>query len=297
MNIGCASHVKPNPSLAVAEPGALRLHMPLLAAIQMVSTPDVEQNLTAAARLIALAADRGATFVALPEYFCLLGSTDADRLRIAEPDGDGRIQRVLADLAIRHQVWLLGGTVPIHANTRGHARNASCLFAPDGTRVARYDKIHLFAFDNGREAYDESAILEAGDAPVRAVAGEMSVGLSVCYDLRFPELFRRMTFAAGQPPLDLICAPSAFTWTTGRQHWEILLRARAVENQCYVIAPAQGGIHANGTRTWGHSMIVDPWGDVLDCVTEGEGVAMAALDAGRLAEVRRRLPALQHRRL
>jgi deaminated glutathione amidase len=297
MNIGCTAPVKASPSLAAAEMGALRFMMTLLAAIQMVSTPDVEQNLTVAARLVAEAAGSGATFVALPEYFCLLGSTDADRVRIGEIDGDGPIQRALAEMAARHQVWLLGGTVPIRGATQARVRNASCLFAPDGSRLARYDKMHLFAFDNGREAYDESAVLESGDALVSVRADGMRVGLSVCYDLRFPELFRQLTFAAGQPPLDLICAPSAFTWTTGSQHWELLLRARAVENQCYVLAPAQGGVHANGTRTWGHSMIVDPWGEILDAVAEGEGVALAAIDPDRIAAVRQRLPALRHRRL
>ncbi|MDZ7631075.1 MAG: carbon-nitrogen hydrolase family protein [Gemmatimonadaceae bacterium] len=271
--------------------------MTMLAALQMVSTPDVAENLAAAARLIAAAARDGATFVALPEYFCLIGSSDADRLRIGEPAGDGPIQRFLSDAARAHGVWLLGGTVPIRTSGGTHVRNASCLYGPDGQLVARYDKLHLFAFDNGREAYDEGTVLEAGEEPVTVEADGMHVGLSVCYDLRFPELYRAMTFAPGAAPLDLICAPSAFTHATGAHHWELLLRARAVENQCYVMAPAQGGLHQNGRRTWGHSMIVDPWGEVLACVEEGEGIAMAAFDRDRLNAVRAQLPALRHRRL
>jgi deaminated glutathione amidase len=271
--------------------------MPTIAAIQMVSTADVDENLATATRLIGEAAAAGATFVSLPEYFCLIGKGDADRLRIGELPGDGPIQRSLAGIARRHRLWLLGGTVPIRTASGTRVRNASLLFGPDGVQVARYDKIHLFAFDNGRESYDEATVLEAGDTPVTARAAGMHVGLSVCYDLRFPELYRRMTFADGESPLDLICAPSAFTYATGSKHWELLLRARAVENQCYLLASAQGGTHANGTRTWGHSMVVDPWGDVLACVDEGEGIALAVLDPARLATVRAQLPALRHRKL
>ncbi len=269
--------------------------MTTLAAIQMVSTTIVEENLAAAARLIAAAVGRGAEFVTLPEYFCLMGEADRDRLAIGEPVGDGPIQSFLAATARAHGIWLLGGTVPITTSDGSHVRNASCLFAPDGSRAARYDKIHLFAFDNGREAYDEGTVLESGREPVSLHAADLRVGLSVCYDLRFPELYRAMTFAAGEPPLDLICVPSAFTYATGEKHWELLLRARAVENLCYVIASAQGGRHRNGRRTWGHSMIIDPWGDILSVVDEGEGIALATVDRARLAEVRRQLPALNHR--
>ncbi len=271
--------------------------MTRLAAIQMVSTTSVEENLAVAARLIAQAAGRDAEFVALPEYFCLMGGTDHDRLAIGEAAGDGPIQQFLAETARRHGVWLLGGTVPIRTTDGARVRNASCLFAPDGTLAARYDKIHLFAFDDGREAYDEGTVLEPGAEPVAVHASGMRVGLSVCYDLRFPELYRALTFAAGESPLDLICVPSAFTHATGAKHWELLLRARAVENLCYVIAPAQGGTHPNGRRTFGHSMIIDPWGDVLDVVEEGEGIAFATVDSARLATVRSQLPALRHRAL
>jgi nitrilase len=271
--------------------------MTTLAAIQMVSTTIVEENLGAAARLVAEAAGRGAQFVALPEYFCLMGETDGERLAIGEAAGDGPIQTFLSDTARAHGIWLLGGTVPIRTQDGTHVRNASCLFAPDGSLAARYDKIHLFAFDDGQESYDEGTVLESGVAPVSVHASGIRVGLSVCYDLRFPELYRALTFAAGEPPLDLICVPSAFTHATGAKHWELLLRARAVENLCYVIAPAQGGRHRNGRRTWGHSMIIDPWGDVLSVVDEGEGIALATLDHARLTNVRRQLPALRHRAL
>ena len=274
-----------------------------IAALQMVSTPDVGRNLDAARRLIAEAADSGAGLVALPEYFCLIGHRDGDKLAIAEADGDGPIQRMLADAAREHGVWVIGGTLPIvAASDRERVRNACCVYAPDGHRAARYDKMHLFRFDDGRESYDEGRVLQAGDETVAfdlpAAEGSsvrpLRVGLSVCYDLRFPELYRRLGQAA---PCDLIAVPSAFTHTTGRAHWELLLRARAVENQCYVIAPAQGGLHDNGRRTWGHSLIADPWGEVLACVDEGEGIAAAEIDLARLDSVRRQLPALTHRRL
>ncbi len=271
--------------------------MTTLAAIQMVSTPDVAENLVTAGRLVAEAAAAGASFVTLPEYFCLMGESDADRLRIGEDATSGPIQQFLADTARQHGVWLLGGTVPIRTRSGTRVRNASCLFSPSGVLAARYDKIHLFAFDNGREAYDEATVLEAGSTPVAVTADGLRVGLSICYDLRFPELFRRLAAPPDETPLDLICAPSAFTHTTGAKHWELLLRARAVENQCYVMASAQGGTHRNGQRTWGHTMIVDPWGEVLAAVGEGEGIAIARFDRDRLNSVRERLPALRHRKL
>jgi nitrilase len=263
-----------------------------IAALQMVSTPDVARNLDAAASLIDEAARGGAQLVALPEYFCLLGRRDTDKLAVAEADGSGPIQQLLADSARRAKVWLVGGTLPLRTRDPQRVRNSCCVYGPDGSRVARYDKIHLFAYDNGQEQYDEGRVLEAGDAPVAFAAEGMRIGLSVCYDLRFPELYR----ALGRPPCDLLCVPSSFTYTTGRAHWELLLRARAVENQCYVIAPAQGGVHENGRRTWGHSMIVDPWGEVLTQRDEGAGVVLAELDRTRIDAVRRQLPALSHRR-
>ena len=274
-----------------------------IAAIQMVSTPDVARNCEAAKRLIAQAAAQGAQLVALPEYFCLMGRSDTDKLDVAEPQlaanrtGDGPdvgpIQQALSDAARTHAVWLIGGTLPLRCDDPQRVRNSNLVFAPDGTLAARYDKMHLFRYDNGRERYDEGRVLQPGSVPVAVQCGALRVGLSVCYDLRFPELYRALM----DPPCDLIAVPSAFTRTTGNAHWELLLRARAVENQTYVIAPAQGGTHENGRRTWGHSMIVDPWGQVLGVLPEGEGIVCADVDASRLALVRSQLPALGHRRL
>ena len=265
----------------------------LIAALQMVSTPRVGDNCAAARRLIGEAAARGAELVALPEYFCLMGASERDKLGIAETFGDGPIQALLAQAAREHGVWLIGGTVPIASGDPQHVFNSSLVFAPDGALAARYDKLHLFRFADGREDFDERRVLRAGEAPVAFDAGLLRVGLSICYDLRFPELYRALT----RTPCDLLAVPSAFTATTGRAHWELLLRARAIENQCYVIAPAQGGTHESGRRTWGHSMIVDPWGEVLGVRDEGEGVVLATLEPARIAAVRAQLPALQHRRL
>ena len=264
-----------------------------IAALQTVSTPDVDRNLEAAARLIAQAARDGAELAALPEYFCLMGRRDADKLHVAEAPGVGPIQTFLAAQAKAHGLWLIGGTLPLRTDAADRVRNACCVYAPDGSLAARYDKMHLFRYDNGRESYDEARVLEAGDAAVAMQAGPLRIGLSICYDLRFPELYRRLCV----PPCDLLSVPAAFTYTTGREHWELLLRARAVENQCYVIAAAQGGTHENGRRTWGHSMVVGPWGEVLAVQPEGEGVVLADLDLKRLLDVRQQLPALEHRRL
>ena len=272
-----------------------------IAAVQMVSTPDVETNLAAARRLVGSAAAAGASLVVLPEYFCFLGRSDRDKLAIAEPAEGGPIQRMLADAAREHGVWLIGGTLPITIpasageDAAGAARvmNANLAFSPRGEPAARYDKMHLFAYDNGRERYDEARTLAPGAAPVSFDADGWRVGLSVCYDLRFPELYR----ALSRPPCDLLSVPSAFTYTTGLAHWEVLLRARAIENQCYVIAAAQGGTHENGRRTFGHSLVVDPWGEVVACRRDdGEGIVVAEMRRARIAEVRRQLPALEHRR-
>lgn len=264
-----------------------------IAAVQMVSTPRVETNLEAARALIAKAARGGAELVVLPEYFCVMGRADRDKLAVAEAPGEGPIQAMLAQAAREHRVWLIGGTVPLRSTDPDRVLNSNGVYAPDGTRVARYDKIHLFRYDNGRERYDEGSTILAGDQSTAFQAGPIRVGLSVCYDLRFPELYRRLM----APPCDLLSVPAAFTYPTGLAHWELLLRARAVENQCYVIAAAQGGTHENGRRTFGHSMIVDPWGEVLGVLPEGEGVVIAELDAARIASVRQQLPALTHRRL
>ncbi len=264
-----------------------------VAAVQMVSGPDLAVNLARARHWLEQAAAQGAELVALPEYFCLMGQADGDKLALAESDGDSSapIQQMLGLAAKELGLWVIGGTLPMRCEQAERVRNACCVYRPDGVQAARYDKIHLFRFDNGIESYDEGRVLEAGDTPVVAQAGPLRVALSVCYDLRFPELYRSLA------PVDLISVPAAFTYVTGQAHWELLLRARAVENQAYVIAPAQGGLHQNGRRTWGHSMIVDPWGEVLACLPEGEGVVVADLDLARVAAVRRQLPALQHRRL
>lgn len=275
----------PNPPADLA-PGLLPV-----AAIQMVSATDPEVNLTRAAALIAEAVAGGARVVVLPEYFCLLGRRDTDKVALRERDGDGPLQAFLAEQAAAHGIWLVGGTVPLACARPSRVRNACLVYGPDGVRRARYDKIHLFGLSRGDERFDESATIEAGATPVVFDAGPWRVGLSVCYDLRFPELYRRLL------PVDLIVVPSAFTYTTGKAHWELLLRARAIENQCYVLAPAQGGLHENGRRTWGHSMLVDPWGEVLAVQPEGEGVVAGRLERTRLDEVRASLPALKHRRL
>ena len=270
-----------------------------VAAIQMVSSPDVARNLARARHWLEQAREQGAELAALPEYFCLMGRADTDKLAIAEVPGElgekgkGPIQQMLSDAARELGLWIIGGTLPLRTGSPERARNSCLVFAPDGAQAARYDKIHLFRYDNGREHYDEGNVLEAGNEPVTVQAGPARVGLSVCYDLRFAELYR----PRGDEPCDLLSVPAAFTYTTGKAHWELLLRARAVENQAYVIAPAQGGQHENGRRTWGHTMIVDPWGEVLSQLPEGEGLVTATLDPARLAQVREQLPALQHRRL
>jgi predicted amidohydrolase len=276
-----------------------------IAAVQMVATPRVDENLDAARALIAQAAGQGAELVALPEYFCLMGHKDRDKLGVAEADGEGPIQHMLAAAAREHGVWLVGGTLPLrlegvaHDSTAADCRalNTTLVHGPDGSRAGRYDKVHLFRFDDGERRYDEAATLRAGREPrafeARGRDGERyRVGLSVCYDLRFPELYRALM---RPDPCDLIVVPAAFTYPTGQAHWELLLRARAVENQCYVLAPAQGGRHENGRRTWGHSMLVDPWGEVLAVQSEGPGVVMGEMTRQRITQVRGQLPALMHR--
>jgi nitrilase len=255
----------------------------------MISGPDIAPNLATAGRLIAQAAGEGARLVALPEYFPMIGAKDADRLAAREKFGAGPIQDFLRDCASRHGIWLIGGSLPLEADDPAKLRNSCLVFDPQGEAVAHYDKIHLFGFRKGAESYDEAATIEAGGKPVAFDTPSGRVGLAICYDLRFPELFRRM----GE--VDLIVIPSAFTETTGLAHWELLLRARAVENQCYVLAPAQGGRHPNGRMTHGNSMIVDPWGEVKARLDKGEGVIVAELDHKRIDEVRTMLPALSHK--
>ena len=266
-----------------------------VAAIQMVSGSSLDTNLSEALRLMRLAAAEGAELVVLPEYFCFMGHKDTDKLVLAETPGLGRVQDFLSDAARDLKLWVVGGTMPMATDDPEHVANASLAYSPKGKLVSRYDKIHLFRFDNGRERYDEAAVLKAGDTPTTFAcedhAGvQWKVGQSVCYDLRFGELYRALG-------ADVLLVPSAFTHTTGMAHWEVLLRARAIENQAYVIASAQGGLHENGRRTWGHSMVIDPWGEVLAMHAEGPGIALAEIDPVRLQAVRQQLPALQHRRL
>ena len=260
-----------------------------LAAVQMISGPDVAPNLATAGRLIAEAAAAGAQLVALPEYFPLIGATDADRLAAREADGAGPIQDFLAATARRHGIWLVGGSIPLLAQDPGKLRNSCLVFDAQGKRVCRYDKIHLFGFRKGEEAYDEAATIERGDQVVAFDSPLGRVGVAICYDLRFPELFR----ALGE--LNLLVLPAAFTETTGRAHWELLLRARAVENQCFVLAAAQGGQHPNGRMTHGNSMVIDPWGEVLARMDKGEGVVIGELNRQKLVDTRTSLPALKHR--
>lgn len=264
-----------------------------VAAVQMVSGVSVEGNLQRAGVLLGEAAAQGAELAVLPEYFCLMGRKDTDKLAVREPHGQGPVQAFLAAQARRLGLWIVGGTLPLAASDAAHVRNTSLVYDPQGHEVARYDKIHLFRFDNGREQYDESRVIERGAAPQvfelpSRDGHRWRVGLSVCYDLRFAELYRALA-------ADLLLVPSAFTYVTGQAHWETLLRARAIENQAFVAAPAQGGVHENGRRTWGHSMLVDPWGLVLAGRDEGEAVVMADLDWQRCQSVRAQLPALEHR--
>jgi nitrilase len=257
----------------------------------MVSTPDVLENMATARRLVAEAAGRGAVLVTLPEYWPIMGMGDADKVAHAEQPGHGPIQDFMGETARRHGIWLIGGTLPLVSPDAGKVLNTTLVYGPDGKPVTRYDKIHLFGFTKGNETYDEARTIVPGQAVGSFEAPFGRVGLSVCYDLRFPELYRAMGECA------LIVVPAAFTHTTGLAHWEVLLRARAIENQCYVLASAQGGTHANGRRTFGHSMLVDPWGEVKDVLKEGEGVVSGDIDAAYLAGVRESLPALRHRKL
>ncbi len=260
-----------------------------LAAVQMISGPELAPNLETAGRLIAEAAAAGAQLVALPEYFPLIGATDADRLAARETDGAGPMQDFLSATARRHGLWLVGGSIPLRAESPAKLRNACLVFDPQGLRVARHDKIHLFGLSKGDESYDEAATIARGNQTVACDCALGRVGVAICYDLRFPELFRALG------ALDLLVLPAAFTETTGRAHWEILLRARAIENQCYVLAAAQGGRHPNGRMTHGNSMVIDPWGEVLARMDKGEGIVVAELDRQRLVETRTSLPALKHR--
>ena len=257
--------------------------------VQMVSTPVVAENLEAAGRLVAQAAAQGARLVALPEYFCILGMRDTDKVAAKEKDGTGPIQEFLAAAAKRHGIWLVGGSVPLECSDPGKVRNSCLVYDSEGRRAARYDKIHLFGLDLGAERFEEARTIEAGSTPCAIDSPFGRIAVSVCYDVRFPELYRALA------PMDVILVPSAFTATTGRAHWEPLLRARAIENLAWVLAPAQGGTHPNGRQTHGHTMVIDPWGKIVAERTTGAGVVVADIDPEFQANMRRSLPALTHR--
>ncbi|MBR7069162.1 MAG: carbon-nitrogen hydrolase family protein [Oxalobacter sp.] len=265
--------------------------MAKVAAIQMVSTPVVQENIATAARLVAEAADKGAELVLLPEYWPAIGSKDIEKLDDAELFGDGPVQDFMAKTAQKHNIWLIGGTLSLVSPEPNKVLNTTLVYRPDGFNIARYDKIHLFGFATEREAYDESAVISRGDSVTSFETPFGRVGLSVCYDLRFPELYRALGDCS------LMVVPAAFTYTTGQVHWEILLRARAIENQTYILAAAQGGRHPTGRRTWGHSMLIDPWGQIRSVCIEGEGLAIGEIDSRLLSSIREKLPALKHRRL
>ena len=266
-----------------------------IASIQMVSTPNLNENLELAASLIKEASDSSSKLVVLPEYFCLMGLKDTDKVNVREAVGSGPIQERLAAIAQENNIYLVAGSIPLEAQESNKVLNTSLVFNPLGEQIARYDKIHLFGFQTETERYEESETIAPGSQPGQfqiTVNGiDWRFGLSICYDLRFPELYR----ALGEVDCHII--PAAFTYTTGKDHWEILLRARAIENQCYVLSSAQGGVHINQRRTWGDSMLIDPWGHVLTNLPQGEGLITGTLSKEKLNEVRSKLPALKHRKL
>lgn len=278
---------------ARTEPAAGKRHgHPVrIAAIQMAAGPSVSGNLEEASRLLDMAAAQGAKLAALPEYFCIMGMKDADKVAAREQDNGGPIQEFLSKTARRLGIWVVGGTVPLVSSRPDKVRNSCLVYNDKGSQVARYDKIHLFGLELGNERYAEEETIEAGCGVVALESPFGRIGLSICYDLRFPELYRAMG------KVDIIFAPAAFTATTGRAHWETLIRARAIENLAYVVAPAQGGYHVNGRETHGDSMIVDPWGVVLDRLPRGSGVVIANIIPEYQASLRSSLPALNHRTL
>jgi deaminated glutathione amidase len=260
-----------------------------VAAVQMTSGAKVEENLRAADAWVGQAAAAGASLVLLPENFGLMGLHARDKLAAQERDGDGPQQAFLARMARKHRQYVIGGSVPLASDDPARTKQSLLVYGPDGARLARYDKVHLFRFTHGDEDYDEAKTIVAGSEPASFAAPCGRVGLSICYDVRFPELYRALGDMA------LLVVPAAFTARTGEAHWEALLRARAIENQCYVLAAAQAGVHPGGRRTWGHSMLIDPWGQVVASRPEGEGVVVGDVDPARIADVRAKLPALSHR--
>jgi len=288
---GKASFAKTKSRSALVDKTKPAAGMFRVAAIQMASGPNVSANLSEAERLIDMAAAQGAKLVALPEYFAIMGVKESDKVAVREAEGKGPIQKFLSQMAKKHKIWLVGGSVPLQSDDPRKVRNSCLVYDDKGKLAARYDKIHLFGLDLGNERYREEETIEAGDKVVVVETPFGRIGLSVCYDLRFPELYRAMG------NVDLIVVPAAFTETTGKAHWEILVRARAIENQAYVIASAQGGYHLSGRETHGNSMIVDPWGVVLDRLPRGSGVVLASINPAYQASLRKSLPALAHRTL
>jgi nitrilase len=260
-----------------------------IAGVQMASGPNIAGNLNEARRLIEMAVEQGAKLVALPEYFAIMGLKDTDKVEAREKEGKGPIQRFLAETARRHKIWLIGCSIPLESPVDGKIFNSILAYDDSGKQVARYDKIHLFSLALGKEKFSEQRTIHPGKEVKVLDSPFGRIGLSVCYDLRFPELYRAMQ------DVDIIVVPAAFTETTGRAHWETLIRARAIENVAYVLAPAQGGYHMNGRETHGHSMIVDPWGVVLDRLPRGSGVVIAGVNPNYQNELRDSLPALTHR--
>ncbi len=269
--------------------------MTTVACIQMASGPNVGANLLEAERLIGMAVDKGAKLIVLPENFALMGKEESDKVAVRESDDGGPIQDFLSQQAVKQGIWLVGGTVPMVAKADNKIRAACLLYNDQGKQAARYDKIHLFdvSLVDSDERYAESEAIESGDQAVVVETPFGKLGLAVCYDLRFPELFRTML----DQGMDLIAMPSAFTAITGKAHWSILVRARAIENLCYVLAAGQGGYHVNGRETYGHSMIVDPWGQVMNELANGSGLVCADIDLERLKNIRRTFPALEHRNI
>lgn len=269
--------------------------MALIAAIQMAAGPHVQANLMEAARLIKEAASRGAGMVVLPETFAMMGADETERVAIAETEGNGPIQTFLSQQAKKYGVWLVAGTIPLRSAEPERVYAASLLFNNKGEVVARYNKIHLFdvILSENEEVYTESDTTMPGEQVVVVDTPFGKVGMGVCYDLRFPELFRELSARGAQ----ILVIPSAFTEVTGKAHWEVLLRARAIENLCYVVAPGQGGYHVSGRTTYGHSMIVDYWGRIRDTLDKGAGVVMAEVDLEALEQTRKTFPVLSHCRL
>jgi predicted amidohydrolase len=261
----------------------------------MASGPNVKANLEEAEKLIKTAVQQDAELVVLPENFAIMGLSEMDKVAIAETAGEGLIQQFLSQQASKHGVWIVGGTIPLESGVTGKVYSASLLYNDSGEVVARYDKIHLFdvVLEDSNESYNESETIESGDDIVVVDTPFGKLGMAVCYDLRFPELFRAMADVG----MEICVLPSAFTSLTGRAHWESLLRARAIENLCYMVAPDQGGYHKSGRETYGDSMIVDPWGVVLNRLPHGTGVVVSEIDLEKLRKTRKNFPALQHKRL